>query len=134
MTAFADRTGGNPFFVVELFRHLKDEGRLFGARNEWVRDLDLSDVELPDTVRVVLERRMTRVSSDTQDLQRPSIQGRWTHHSLPPHRCPYDRVDVQIAAQRPRSQNPSPHSPSFVQLRAGTFLDQGREGSSFAIA
>jgi len=68
VTAFADRTGGNPFFVVELFRHLKDEGRLFGARNEWVRDLDLNDVELPDTVRVVLERRMTRVSSDTQDL------------------------------------------------------------------
>ena len=68
VTAFADRTGGNPFFVVELFRHLKDEGRLFGARNEWVRDLDLNDVELPDTVRVVLERRITRVSSDTQDL------------------------------------------------------------------
>ena len=68
VTAFADRTGGNPFFVAELFRHLKDEGRLFGARNEWVRDLDLNDVELPDTVRVVLERRITRVSSDTQDL------------------------------------------------------------------
>ena len=68
VTAFTDRTGGNPFFVAELFRHLKDEGRLFGARNEWVRDLDLNDVELPDTVRVVLERRMTRVSSDTQDL------------------------------------------------------------------
>ena len=65
---FADRTGGNPFFVVELFRHLKDDGRLFDARNEWKRDLDLDDVELPDTVRVVLERRITRVSSDTQNL------------------------------------------------------------------
>ena len=61
---FADRTGGNPFFVVELFRHLKEEGRLFDARLEWTRDLDLDDVELPDTVRVVLERRMKRVSSD----------------------------------------------------------------------
>jgi adenylate cyclase len=67
---FADRTGGNPFFVVELFRHLKDEGRLFDTRNEWKRDLDLDDVELPDTVRVVLERRITRVSSDTQNLLR----------------------------------------------------------------
>ena len=67
---FADRTGGNPFFVVELFRHLKDEGRLFDARNEWTRDLDLDDVELPDTVRVVLERRIARVSSDTQNLLR----------------------------------------------------------------
>jgi len=67
---FADRTGGNPFFVVELFRHLKDEGRLFDARNEWKRDLDLDDVELPDTVRVVLERRIARVSPDTQNLLR----------------------------------------------------------------
>jgi adenylate cyclase len=66
--SFAERTGGNPFFVVELFRHLKDEGRLFGPRNEWVRDIDLNDVAIPDTVRVVLERRMTRVSSDTRDL------------------------------------------------------------------
>jgi adenylate cyclase len=64
----ADRTGGNPFFVVELFRHLKEAGRLFDARNEWTRDLDLDDVELPDTVRVVLERRMTRVSPATQHL------------------------------------------------------------------
>ena len=30
---FADHTGGNPFFVAELFRHLKEEGRLFDARN-----------------------------------------------------------------------------------------------------
>ena len=64
----ADRTGGNPFFVVELFRHLKDEGRLFDARNEWIRDLDLDDMELPDTVRVVLERRIKRVSSATLNI------------------------------------------------------------------
>ena len=37
---FADHTGGNPFFVAELFRHLKEEGRLFDARNQWTRDLD----------------------------------------------------------------------------------------------
>ena len=65
---FADHTGGNPFFAVELFRHLKEEGRLFDARHQWARDLDLDDVELPNTVRVVLERRMQRVSSDTQNL------------------------------------------------------------------
>ncbi len=65
---FADRTGGNPFFVVELFRHLKEDGRLFDARHEWARVLDLDDVELPDSVRMVLERRLTRVSGETQNL------------------------------------------------------------------
>jgi len=67
---FANHTGGNPFFVAELFRHLKEEGRLFDARHQWTRDLDLEDVELPDTVRVVLERRMQRVSSETQNVLR----------------------------------------------------------------
>ena len=67
---FADHTGGNPFFVAELFRHLKEEGRLFDARNQWTRDLDLDDVELPDSVRVVLERRMQRVSPETQNVLR----------------------------------------------------------------
>jgi predicted ATPase len=67
---FTDHTGGNPFFVAELFRHLTDEGRLFDARNQWTRDLDLHDVELPDTVRAVLERRLQRVSSETQNVLR----------------------------------------------------------------
>ena len=47
---------------------MKEEGRLFDARLEWTRDLDLDDVELPDTVRVVLERRLKRVSSDRRNL------------------------------------------------------------------
>ena len=67
---FTDHTGGNPFFVAELFRHLKEEGRLFDARQQWVRELDLEDVELPDSVRVVLERRLERVSTETQSLLR----------------------------------------------------------------
>jgi adenylate cyclase len=74
---FADHTGGNPFFVVELFRHLKEEGRLFDARHHWTRDLDWDDVELPNTVRVVLERRMQRVSPDTQNfLNAAAVIGR----------------------------------------------------------
>ena len=67
---FTDHTGGNPFFVAELFRYLKEEGRLFDARQQWVREFDLDDVRLPDTVRVVLERRVQRVSAETQSVLR----------------------------------------------------------------
>jgi adenylate cyclase len=67
---FAEHTGGNPLFVAELFRHLKDEGRLFDARSYWTRDIDLDDVEIPDTVRIVLERRLQRVSPETQNVLR----------------------------------------------------------------
>jgi len=73
----AAHTSGNPFFIVELFRYLKDEGRLFDARGQWTRDLQLDDVDVPDTVRVVLERRLQRVSSDTQNvLKAAAIIGR----------------------------------------------------------
>lgn len=62
------------------------------------------------------------------------MQGREPHCPSFSHLCPYRSVDVQIAAQRFRSQKPSPHSSSFVQWRFGTFLDHGRAGSSSAIA
>ncbi len=75
--AFTDHTGGNPFFVVELFRHLKDEGRLFDEHGRWRRDLDLDDVAVPDTVRVVLERRLQRVSPATESvLKAAAVIGR----------------------------------------------------------
>ena len=74
---FAAHTSGNPFFIAELFRHLKDEGLLFDAREQWTRDLHLDDVDVPDTVRVVLERRLQRVSSDTLTaLKAAAIIGR----------------------------------------------------------
>jgi adenylate cyclase len=63
--AFTDHTGGNPFFVAELFRHLNDEGRLFDARQQWIRDLDFDDVDVPDTVRAMLERRIQGLSQQT---------------------------------------------------------------------
>jgi adenylate cyclase len=65
---FLDHSGGNPFFIAELFRHLKDEGHLFDARGQWTRGLELDDVNTPDSVRVVLERRLQRVSPETQKV------------------------------------------------------------------
>jgi adenylate cyclase len=67
---FFDQTGGNPFFVAELFRHLNEERRLFDDRHKWKRDLEFDDVDVPASVRVVLERRVQRVSSGTQDVLR----------------------------------------------------------------
>jgi len=74
---FAAQTGGNPFFIVELFRQLMDEGRLFDDGRQWTRDLDFDDVSLPDTVRVVLERQLERMSADTlRVLRAAAVIGR----------------------------------------------------------
>ena len=65
---FLEQTGGNPFFIVELCRHLNDEGRLLSARGRWKRDVRFEDIDIPESVRVVVERRLQRASSTTQDV------------------------------------------------------------------
>jgi adenylate cyclase len=67
---FFEQTGGNPFFITELFRHLKDEGKLFDASGRWRRQVEFDDAAVPDSVRVVIERRIQRVSRDTQNVLR----------------------------------------------------------------
>lgn len=72
-----EQTGGNPFFTEELFRHLKEEGRLFDSRGHWRRDLEFDDIQVPATVRVVIDRRLQRVSIQTRNvLQAAAAIGR----------------------------------------------------------
>ena len=65
---FMEQTGGNPLFVAELFRHLKEEGRLFDARSRWKRDVELSTGDVPESLRLLLERRLQRISHETREL------------------------------------------------------------------
>jgi adenylate cyclase len=67
---FVDHTGGNPFFIAELFRHLNEEGLLFDERRKWKRGVALDGIDVPESVRAVLERRLERVSDDTQKVLR----------------------------------------------------------------
>ncbi|MBI2187605.1 MAG: protein kinase [Acidobacteria bacterium] len=67
---FVEQTGGNPFFVAELYRHLKEDGRLFNAQGRWRRDLEIDEADIPESVRSLLERRLARVPADTQKVLR----------------------------------------------------------------
>jgi adenylate cyclase len=74
---FMEQTGGNPLFVAELFRHLKEEGRLFDAKNRWRRDVEFSSGDVPESLRIVLERRSQRISEGTREvLKAASVIGR----------------------------------------------------------
>lgn len=59
--AIYQRTEGNPFFVEELFRHLAQEGHLLTAEGGWQSNLTLSDVAVPEGVKLVVGRRLQRV-------------------------------------------------------------------------
>jgi predicted ATPase len=43
--AIYHETEGNPFFVEEVFRHLSEEGKLFGGRGRWRDDLDTGELD-----------------------------------------------------------------------------------------
>ena len=57
-------TEGNPFFVREVFEHLAEEGRLFDAAGRWRHDLQVGATEVPQSVRLVIGRRLERLSKD----------------------------------------------------------------------
>ena len=65
---FMEQTGGNPLFVAELFRHLNEEGRLFDTRNRWKRDVEFSAGDVPESLRLLLERRLQRISHETREV------------------------------------------------------------------
>ncbi len=57
-----EETDGNPFFVEEVFAHLKEEGWLFDANGKWRTDLRVQDLDVPEGVRLVIGRRLERLS------------------------------------------------------------------------
>ena len=65
---FYSNTEGNPFFVEELFRHLREQGKLFDSAGEFLKELKLSDADVPQSVRVVIGRRLALVTADTQKV------------------------------------------------------------------
>jgi hypothetical protein len=59
-------TSGNPFFVGEIVRNLVETGALVVRDGRWTSDLTLADVGLPEGVREVVGRRISRLDDDTQ--------------------------------------------------------------------
>ena len=61
-------TSGNPFFVGEIVRHLVETGALVHRDGRWTSDLTLDDVGLPEGIREVVGRRITRLAETTQKM------------------------------------------------------------------
>jgi adenylate cyclase len=65
---FYAETDGNPFFVEELFRHLEEESRLYDSTGRLRSDLRLAELEAPPRLRLVVARRLERLSAATQKM------------------------------------------------------------------
>ncbi len=63
-----EETEGNPFFVEEVLLHLVETGGIYQRDGVWVTDADPADLGLPEGVRDVVGRRLSRLSSEANDL------------------------------------------------------------------
>ena len=61
-------TEGNPFFVEELFRHLEEENRLYDSSGQFRSELQIAELDAPPNVRLVVARRLARLSDLTQKM------------------------------------------------------------------
>jgi DNA-binding CsgD family transcriptional regulator/tetratricopeptide (TPR) repeat protein len=60
--AAAERSGGNAFFLGELWRHLIHHGVVSRHNDRWIVRRDIATVGSPDSVRDVVASRMARLS------------------------------------------------------------------------
>ena len=61
-------TEGNPFFVEELFRHLEEENLLYDSAGQFRAKLQIAELDAPPNVRLVVARRLARLSDLTQKM------------------------------------------------------------------
>jgi class 3 adenylate cyclase/tetratricopeptide (TPR) repeat protein len=70
-------TEGNPFFVEEVYLHLVESGVLVDERGRLRRDLQLDEVSVPESIRLVVGQRLDRMSSSTYEvLVAAAVSGR----------------------------------------------------------
>lgn len=71
---FADlilrETSGNPFFLGEVLRHLAETGALYERDGRWVSDRRPDDAGIPEGIREVVGRRLSRLGDDVEVVLR----------------------------------------------------------------
>jgi DNA-binding CsgD family transcriptional regulator len=66
--AIHGETGGNPFYVQEVVRHLLDEGALVERDGVWTAAGSFRELGVPEGVRQVVNRRLARLTERTHAL------------------------------------------------------------------
>jgi tetratricopeptide (TPR) repeat protein/KaiC/GvpD/RAD55 family RecA-like ATPase len=62
-----EKTAGNPFFVGEVVKSLKEEGVIYREENRW-EFKEVSKIEFPETVKTVIKTRIDRLDKECQNV------------------------------------------------------------------
>ncbi len=61
-------TGGNPLFVLEVLRLLRDEGIIYERKGIWRERREITSEDIPDRVYDVVVRRIERLAENQREL------------------------------------------------------------------
>jgi len=62
-----EKTGGNPFFVEEVVKSLKEEEVIYREENKW-KIKEVTRIEFPETVKSVIRARISRLDDECQNV------------------------------------------------------------------
>ncbi len=62
-----EKTRGNPFFVEEVMKSLKEDGVIYREKNKW-KIIEVSKIEFPETVKDVIKARISRLDDECQNV------------------------------------------------------------------
>jgi class 3 adenylate cyclase/tetratricopeptide (TPR) repeat protein len=62
-----DDTNGNPFFVEEVIAHFVETGVIYQRDGTWITDLTPEQIGIPEGVRDVVGRRLSRLSPEANE-------------------------------------------------------------------
>ena len=120
--AIFEETEGNPFFVEEVFRHLVEEGKIFDESGEFRTDLAVDQLDVPESVRLVVGRRLERLGAESQNRRKSWPPEQWSaagFRSRSSRRSPTRRPGVCSTSSR-RQKQPRSSSPNSVTARCTT--------------
>src|SRR5262249_41080723 len=92
------KTEGNPLFMVDLLRHLRDGQVPAQEQGRWVLSRSLPDLEreLPESVRSMIERKIAQLSEeDRRLLVAASVQGSEFESAVLARALALDAADVE---------------------------------------
>ena len=92
------RTEGNPLFMADLVRYLRDRGVIARRDDRWVVEQSLDEVgrELPESVRGMIERKIEQLGDDDRRLLAvASVQGYEFDSTIVAEAVALDPADVE---------------------------------------
>jgi class 3 adenylate cyclase/tetratricopeptide (TPR) repeat protein len=99
-------TGGNPFFLTQMLRHLTEREVIRFRAGRWELAASLDDVDLPDSVRAVIAQRMGQVDDQADRLLRiAAVAGQWFELSVVATAAAIDEDDALDAVERAMELN-----------------------------